>query len=80
MKGSGSMGFFLGDKNVLKLIVCWSSCCGTVEMNPISIREEWVQSLASLSGRGIQHCHKLWYMLQVRLGSHIAVAVAVAVA
>ena len=35
-----------------------------------------VQSLALLSGLKIQHCHKLWYRLQIRLGSSVAVAVA----
>ena len=34
-----------------------------------------VQSPASLSGLRIQRCHELWYRLQTRLGSHIAVAV-----
>ena len=35
-----------------------------------------VRSLASLSGLGIQHCHKLLYRLQMQLGSHDAVVVA----
>ena len=35
-----------------------------------------VQSLASLSGLRIWHCHKLWYRSQTRLRSHIAVALA----
>ena len=39
-----------------------------------------VQSLASLSGLGIQLCHELWCRWQMQLGSHVAVAVAVAVA
>ena len=34
-----------------------------------------VQSLALPSGLGIQHCHKLWHRLQMRLGSCVAVAV-----
>ena len=39
----------------------------------------WVQSLALLSGSGAEgHCHKLWCRLQTWLGSHFAVAVAVA--
>ena len=33
-----------------------------------------VQSLALLSGLRIRHCRQLWYMLQTRLGSDIAVA------
>ena len=36
----------------------------------------WVQSLASLSGLKIWHCHELWCRSQTRLGSGIAVAVA----
>ena len=34
-----------------------------------------VQSLASLSGLRIQHCHELWCRSEIRLGSLIAVAV-----
>ena len=37
-----------------------------------------VQSLASLSGLRIQHCHELWCGSQTQLGSHVAVAVATA--
>ena len=36
----------------------------------------WVQSLALLSRLRIWHCRELWCRLQMRLGSHIAVAVA----
>ena len=35
-----------------------------------------VQSLASLSGSGIQHCYELWCRSQMRLRSCIVVAVA----
>ena len=38
----------------------------------------WVLSLALLSGLRIWHCRELWCRLQTRLGSCIAVAVAVA--
>ena len=38
----------------------------------------WVRSLASLSGLRIRCCHELWCKLQTRLGSGLAVAVAVA--
>ena len=38
----------------------------------------WFQSLASLSGLRIWHCRELWCRLQMWLGSHVAVAVAVA--
>ena len=34
------------------------------------------QSLASLSGLRIWHCHELWYRSQMQLGSGIAVALA----
>ena len=34
----------------------------------------WVRSLAPLSGLRIWHCRELWYRLQMRLGSGIAVA------
>ena len=34
-----------------------------------------VQSLALLRGLGIQHYHELWFRLQMRLRSHVAVAV-----
>ena len=34
-----------------------------------------VRSLASLSGLRIRRYHKLWWRLQARLGSRIAVAV-----
>ena len=36
----------------------------------------WVQSLASLSGLRLWHCHELWYRSQMQLGSCVAVAVA----
>ena len=35
-----------------------------------------VLSLASLSGLRIRHCCELWYRLQTRLGSCVAVALA----
>ena len=34
-----------------------------------------VQTLASLSGSGIQHCHELWCRSKTWLRSHFAVAV-----
>ena len=34
-----------------------------------------VQSLALLSGLRIWHCHVMWWRLQTRLGSGVAVAV-----
>ena len=37
-----------------------------------------VPSLASLSGLGIWHCRVLWCRSQMRLGSCVAIAVAVA--
>ena len=35
-----------------------------------------VRSLASICGLGIRHCRKLWYRLQMQLGSAVAVALA----
>ena len=35
----------------------------------------WVCALASCNGLRIRHCHKLWYRLQMQLGSRVAVAV-----
>ena len=40
----------------------------------------WVQSLALLSVLRVQHCHKLWYRLQMQLGSCAAVTVVEAAA
>ena len=37
----------------------------------------WVWSLASLSGLRTRPCHELWYRLQRRLGSGVAMSVAV---
>ena len=48
-----------------------SSHCGSVEMNPTSIQED--SGSASLSGLRI---HELWYRLQTRLRSHVAMAMA----
>ena len=46
--------------------------------NPTRIHEDvGVQSLASLSGLGIQHCHELWCRSQTWLGAGVAVAVLV---
>ena len=43
--------------------------CGTVEKNPLVSMRMWVQSLALLSGSGIQHCSELW--LGCRCGSDL---------
>ena len=51
-----------------------SSHHGTAE-TPLGTMRLWVQSLASLSGFRIRHCGELWWRLQTRLGSCIAVAV-----
>ena len=48
------------------------------QIGPVSMRMQ-VQSLALLTGSGIQHYHELWYRSQTVLRSHVAVAVAVAV-
>ena len=53
-----------------------------VQQKPIRLGNMrlWVRSLASLSGLRILCCCELWCRLQMRLGSYVAVAVAVAVA
>ena len=38
----------------------------------------WDRFLASISGFKVQRCHELWCSLQIWLGSHLAVVVAVA--
>ena len=55
--------------NIHKL---WSSHCGTVQTNLISMRMQ-VQSLASLGGLRTQCCHDLWCGSQTKLGCGIAV-------
>ena len=40
-----------------------------------SIHEDQVQSLALLSGLGVQCCHELWGRSQTQFGSRVAVAV-----
>ena len=53
-----------------------SSSCDSADEEPhtVSLRTR-VQSLASISGLRIWHCHKLWHRSWMRLGSGIAVAV-----
>ena len=46
----------------------WSSCHGSVEMNPLVSLRTRVWSPASLSGLGIWPCRELWYRLQTWLG------------
>ena len=46
-----------------------------METNPTNVHGDVVRSLALLDGSWIPHCHELWYRLQMRLGSHVAVAV-----
>ena len=43
-------------------------------VNPTSVHEDMVQSLALLSGLKIQHCHKLPCRSQMQLGSGVEVA------
>ena len=55
----------------------WSSCCGSVVMNPTSIHVD----LGSIPGlaqwvEDPWHCCELWCRLQMKLGSGVAVAVA----
>ena len=50
-------------------------CCGTVVTNPISIHED-VGSIPGLfCWLRTQRCCELWCRLQMRLRSHVAVAV-----
>ena len=55
-----------------------SSHCGLAGQGPdaVSVKMILVQSLASLSGLSISPCCKLWYRLQMQLGSSAAMAVA----
>ena len=52
-----------------------SSRCGSAVMNPTSIHEDRVRSLASLSGLRIWRCRELWCRSQMQLRFCIAVAV-----
>ena len=49
-------------------------CCRGNQLHCVSMRMQ-VQSLASLSGSGIWHCHELRCRSKMRFGSGIAVAV-----
>ena len=53
-----------------------SSPHGSVVVNPTSIYETRVWSLASLNGLRIWHCYELWFRSQTQLWSGIAMAVA----
>ena len=64
-----------GGKLAKERSVGWSSHFGSVVMNSISIHEDEVQSLASLSGLRIRRCCELWHRSQMRLRCGIAVAV-----
>ena len=54
-----------------------SSHCGSVETTQLVSMRMQVQSLASLIELRVWCCPELWRGLQTRLGSHVAVAVAV---
>ena len=58
--------------------ICWigSSHCGAMETNLTHKHEVAVRYLALLSGLRNQHCHELGCRSQMRLGSCIAVGVA----
>ena len=45
-------------------------------MNPTSIHEDAGSIPGLLSGLRIWHCRELWYKSQMRLGSHVTVALA----
>ena len=51
-----------------------SSCRDSVEMNLTSIHEDTDSVPGLTQWLGIQCCHELWYRLQTRLGSGVAVA------
>ena len=51
----------------------WSSCCGSVVTQLVSMR---VRSLILLSGLRIWHCRELWCRVQMRLRFCVAVALA----
>ena len=53
-----------------------SSCCGTMEANPTSIKEDAGWSPASLSGSRIPLYHEPWCRPQTQLESQVSVAVA----
>ena len=55
-------------------IQCWSSRCGTGEMNWLGTMRLQAGSLASLSGLRIQCCCELWCRSQTWLRSRVAVA------
>ena len=55
-----------------------NSLCDSAVINTVSTHEDLGLIPALLGGLRIQHCHELWCRLQMRIGSHIAVAVALA--
>ena len=55
-----------------------NSRCGAAKTNLTSIHEDVGLIPASLSGLVIWHCQEVWCMTQIRLRSHISVAVALA--
>ena len=63
--------------NKLKRQKSWSSHHGSAETN-LTGNHELVGLIPGLSELRIRHCHKLWCRLQKKLGSGIAIAVAVA--
>ena len=64
-----------------KLSVKWSprsSCRGSVQTNLTGINEDVGSILGLTQWLRIQRCHELWCRSQMRLGSHVAVAVVLA--
>ena len=55
-----------------------NSRCGAAKTNLTSIHEDVGLIPASLSGLVIWHCQEVWCKTQIRLRSHISVAVALA--
>ena len=58
----------------LKTANTWESYRDTAEINPTRNHEVAVQSLASLSGFWIWHCHELWSQTWLRSGVAVALA------
>ena len=63
--GKVSMMLKINEQGLINIFV-ESSHCGSAVMNPTSMHED-IQSLASLCGLRILHCHELWFESQMQL-------------
>ena len=59
----------------VKNITAWSSCYGSVVMNPTSIHEDAGSIPGLVQWVKDRHCYELWCRLQTQLRSGVAVAV-----